>query len=58
MGPPGVGVLGAAAYANVPTRPTNRSSALTERFIDFLLRVDKGLLEDVSPEVRELNQIP
>jgi hypothetical protein len=35
--------LGTAAYANVPTRPTNRSNALSERFIDFLLRVCRRL---------------
>ena len=38
-GPPGVGVLGMAAYAKVPTRPTNSSNALSERFIGLLLRV-------------------
>jgi len=37
MGPIGVGVLGVAAYANVATRPTNSSKALSERFIDFSL---------------------
>jgi hypothetical protein len=43
MGPEGVGTLGTAAYANVPTRPTNNSNALSERFIDFLLRVCRRL---------------
>ena len=39
-GPPGVGTLGIAAYANVPTKPTKSSNALSERFmVDFLLRV-------------------
>src|SRR5450755_532254 len=39
-GPEGVGTLGTAAYANVPTRPTNSSNALIERFmVYFLLRV-------------------
>jgi hypothetical protein len=33
MGPPGVEIPGAAAYANVPTRPSNRSNARKERFI-------------------------
>ena len=33
-------VFGTAANANVPTRPTNSSNALSERFMfDFLLRV-------------------
>ena len=34
----GIGPLndGAAAYANVPTRPTNSSNALSERFIVLL----------------------
>lgn len=44
MGPPGVGTLGLAAYANVPTRPTNSSKALSERFMDFLLRVWRTLV--------------
>src|SRR5271157_5493206 len=39
MGPSGVGTLGIAAYANVPTRPTSSSNALSERFIGLLLRV-------------------
>jgi hypothetical protein len=39
MGPSGAGAFGTAAYANVPNRPTNKSNALSERFIDFLLRV-------------------
>ena len=44
MGPEGVGTLGTAAYANVPTRPTNSSNALSERFmVDFLLRVCRRL---------------
>jgi hypothetical protein len=43
MGPEGLGTLGTAAYANVPTRPTNNSNALSERFIDFLLRVCRRL---------------
>ena len=37
IGPDGAGVLGIAAYANVPTKPTNSSNALSERFIVFLL---------------------
>jgi hypothetical protein len=37
IGPPGVGTLGTAAYANVPTKPTNSSNALSERFIGLLL---------------------
>jgi hypothetical protein len=36
-GPEGAGAFGTAAYANVPTRPTNRSNALSERFIILLL---------------------
>jgi hypothetical protein len=37
IGPPsGAGTLGTEAYANVPTRPTNSSNALSERFIVFL----------------------
>ena len=44
MGPEGLGTLGTAAYANVPTRPTNNSNALSERFmVDFLLRVCRRL---------------
>ena len=40
MGPDRGGSLGTAAYANVPTKPTNSSNALSERFmVDFLLRV-------------------
>src|ERR1700692_4417814 len=39
IGPPGVGTLGIAAYANVPARPTNSSNALSERFMVFFLRV-------------------
>ena len=43
IGPEGLGTLGTAAYANVPTRPTNSSNALSERFmVVFLL---KGLLK-------------
>jgi len=38
-----------AAYANVPTKPTNSSKALNERFIFFLLRVDRDSRETVSP---------
>lgn len=38
MGPPsGAGTLGTAAYTNVPTKPNNRTNALSERFIVFLL---------------------
>src|SRR5208337_1883958 len=33
IGPSGAGAFGMAAYANVPTRPTNSSNALSERFI-------------------------
>jgi len=36
IGPDGAGTLGTAAYANVPTRPTNSSNALKERFIGLL----------------------
>ena len=44
IGPEGVGTPGTAAYANVPTRPTNSSNALSERFmVDFLLRVCRRL---------------
>jgi len=33
-GPPsGAGTLGTAAYTNVPTKPTSRINALSERFI-------------------------
>jgi hypothetical protein len=35
MGPPKLETLGEAAYANVPTRPTNSSNALSERFMVF-----------------------
>lgn len=38
IGPPsGAGTLGTAAYTYVPTRPTSRINALSERFIVFLL---------------------
>jgi hypothetical protein len=44
MGPDGAGFLGTAPYANVPTRPTNSSNALSERFmVVFLLRVCRRL---------------
>ena len=33
IGPDGAGAFGTAAYANVPTRPTNSSNALSERFM-------------------------
>jgi len=33
IGPPGVGTLGTVANANVPTKPTNSSNALSERFM-------------------------
>jgi hypothetical protein len=36
MGPSGAGAFGMAAYANVPTRPTNSKNALSERFIQLL----------------------
>jgi len=36
MGPSGAGAFGIAAYANVPTRPTNSRNALSERFIQLL----------------------
>jgi hypothetical protein len=36
MGPDGAGAFGTAAYANVPTKPTNSSNALSERFIVLL----------------------
>jgi hypothetical protein len=36
MGPPKLETLGEAAYANVPTRPTNSSNALSERFMVLL----------------------
>src|SRR5260370_20412913 len=49
IGPPGVGTLGTAAYANVPTRPTSSSNALSERFmVDFLLRVCRRLASNCS----------
>jgi hypothetical protein len=49
-GPDGVGTLGTAAYANVPTRPTNSSNALSERFIIyFLLRVYRKLASNCQP---------
>jgi len=35
-GPLRAGTLGRVAYANVPTRPTNSSNALSERFIVLL----------------------
>jgi hypothetical protein len=38
-----------AAYANVPTRPTNSSNALNERFIFFLLRVIRDFPGDGKP---------
>jgi hypothetical protein len=40
IGPPsGAATLGTAAYAYVPTRPTNNSKARSERFIIFLLGI-------------------
>ncbi len=36
IGPDRAGSLGRAAYANVPTRPTNSSNALSERFMILL----------------------
>jgi hypothetical protein len=39
IGPDRAGPVGIEAYANVPTKPTNNSNALSERFIFFLLRV-------------------
>jgi hypothetical protein len=40
IGPPsGAGTLGTAAHANVPTKPTNRINALSERFIVVLLGI-------------------
>jgi hypothetical protein len=47
MGPEGVGTLGTAAYANVPTRPTNSSNALSERFIGLLFSL--GSAEGQGP---------
>jgi hypothetical protein len=38
-----------APYANVPTRPTNSSNALNERFIVFLLRVIRDFPGDGKP---------
>ncbi len=38
-----------APYANVPTRPTNSSNALSERFIVFLLRVIRDFPGDGKP---------
>jgi hypothetical protein len=38
-----------APYANVPTRPTNSSNALSERFIVFLLRVNRDFPGDGKP---------
>jgi hypothetical protein len=40
-----------APYANVPTKPTNRSNALSERFIFFLLafRVNRDVPGDGKP---------
>jgi hypothetical protein len=55
MGPP-VRLFGAAAYANVPTKPTNSSNARSERFIDFLLRVNRGSLGNGYSAVLELDQ--
>jgi hypothetical protein len=38
IGPPsGAGTLGTEAYTYVPSRPTNNSNALSERFIVFFL---------------------
>jgi hypothetical protein len=36
IGPDGLGFFGTAAYANVPTRPTNNNNALRERFMGLL----------------------
>jgi hypothetical protein len=36
IGPERTGSLGIAPYANVPTRPTNSSNALSERFIGLI----------------------
>jgi hypothetical protein len=36
IGPVGAGAFGTAAYANVPTKPTNSSNALSERFMGLL----------------------
>ena len=55
MGPP-VRLFGAAAYANVPTKPTNRSNVRSERFIDFLLRVNRGSLGNGNSAVTGLDQ--
>lgn len=38
-----------APYANVPTKPTNSSNALSERFIVFLLRVIRDFPGDGKP---------
>jgi hypothetical protein len=56
IGPEGLGTLGTAAYANVPTRPTNSSNALSERFmVVFLLRVCRRLrVKPASLQRREL----
>jgi hypothetical protein len=50
IGPDGAGVFGTAAYANVPTKPTNSSNALSERFMFyFLLRVCRRLASKCRP---------
>jgi|SRR5271165_5385421 len=56
IGPPGVGTLGIAAYANVPTRPTNRSNALSERFIGFAFSLGsaEGWRKTAEHSAREL----
>ena len=49
IGPPsGAGTLGIEAYANVPTKPTNSSNALSERFIVFLLGYAKSRRGDAG----------
>ena len=59
IGPPGVGTLGTAAYANVPTRPTSSSNALSERFmVDFLLRVCRRLASNCRPSASRIIHKP
>lgn len=49
MGPPsGAGTLGMEAYAKVPTKPTNNSNALSERFMVFLLGNRESRLGDTN----------
>ena len=55
IGPEGVGTLGIAAYANVPTKPTNSSNALSERFmVTFSLGSAGGWRQTADLQRREL----